>query len=136
MMRMEGPLSTEDGKLLVLEKGKTYDIKVNLLEKSGNNYPMASYFELASVQFEYYREKTNPGDSMDPGIPQTHLDYEIMFPAEDNNESSFYQYMGTHFQYIWDFPRHNNQGHIKLRVPNNRDAVIQTIRIWGFYDKS
>ena len=133
---INGPLATEDGKLLVLEKGKTYDIKVKLLEKSGNNYPDATHFELASVQFDYYREKTNPGDSMDPGIPQTHLDYEIMFPAEDNNESSFYQYMGTHFQYIWDFPRNNNHGHIKLRVPNNRDAVIQTIRIWGFYDKS
>ena len=130
------PLANDNNTLLVLEKGKTYDITVKLLEKNNNNYPMASHFELASVQFEYYREKTNPGDSMDPGIPQTHLDYEIMFPAEDNNESSFYQYMGTHFQYIWDFPRHNNQGHIKLRVPNNRDAVIQTIRIWGFYDKS
>ena len=129
-----GPLTSANG--LVLERGKTYNVIVKMLQKSGNNYFLASDFELASVQFEYYREKTNPGDSMDPGIPQTHLDYDIISPAEDNNESSFYQYMGTHFQYVWDFPRGNNKGHIKLRAPNNRDAVIQVIRIWGFYDKS
>ena len=129
-----GPLTSDNG--LVLEKGKTYTITVQLLEKSGNNYPLASSFEQASVQFEYYCQKENPDDSMDAGIPQAHLDYDIVFPAEDNNESSFYQYMGTHFQYVWDFPRGNNRGTLKLRAPNNRDAVIQVIRLWAFYDKS
>ena len=129
-----GPLTSANG--LVLERGKTYNVIVKILQKNGNNFDPASDFELASVQFEYYRESVNPGDSMDPGIPQTHLDYDIISPAEDNNESSFYQYMGTHFQYVWDFPRGNNKGQIQLRAPNNRDAVIQVIRIWEFYDKS
>lgn len=130
----KGPLTSANG--LVLEKGKTYDIIVKVLQKEGNNYPLASDFELASVQFDYYRQKDNPGDSMDPGIPQTHLDYEIVSPAEDNNESSFYLYMGANYQYVWDFPRYNNQGHIKLRAPYNRDAVINIIRLWAFFDKS
>lgn len=129
-----GPLTSANG--LVLERGKTYNVIVKMLQKSGNNYPLASDFELASVQFEYYRERVNPGDSMDPGIPQTHLDYEILYPVEENNESSFYLYMGANFQYVWDFPRGNNRGHIKLRAPNNRDAVISIIRLWAFYDKS
>ena len=128
-----GPTVGSNG--LVLTRGKTYDVKVWLREKKGSTYPLTSVYEISSVQLEYY-PLTEGGNSLDVGIPQSHLDYEIMAPVEDDAGSSFYQYMGANYQYIWDFPRHQNYGHLKLRTPNSRDAVIESIRLWGFKDNS
>ena len=128
-----GPTAGSQG--LVLERGKTYDVRVWLHEKKGGNYPLTSVYELSSIQLDYY-PLTEGGNSLDVGVPQSHLDYEIVTPVDDSAESSFYQYMGANYQYIWDFPRHQNYGHLKLRTPNSRDAVIEAIRFWGFKDNS
>jgi hypothetical protein len=75
--------------------------------------------ELASVQLLY--------KSVD-GIPQAHLSYEIESPLE----STFYQYPAHYAEYIWSFPRGYRTATIELQAPNNRDAVISVLRIWGF----
>ena len=123
----EGNGPTVGNQGLVLARGKTYDVKVSLKHKSGNTYPLTTTYELSSIQLDYYP---------DGGIPQSHLDYEIIAPAEDGAESSFYQYMGADYQYIWDFPRHQNVGHLKLRTPNSRDAIIEAIRFWAFKENN
>ena len=121
-----GPVVTNNG--VALEKGKTYDIFVEIREKKANNvYERTGKFELVNVQIDYF---------VYDDVPQAHLDYEIVSPAEDGNESTFYQYMGANFQYIWEFPRHNQEGHLRLRAPNSRSAEIERIRFWGFQDQS
>jgi len=127
-----GPAYNNEG--LVLSKGKTYDIKVNLFQKSGNNYVQATNYELLNLQFEYYVYED---------VPQGHLDYEVVYPAEDGYESSFYQYMGANYQYIWSFPRHfpenkaqGQDAHLRIRTPNSRDTVISVLRVWAFRDES
>ena len=114
------PLVNENG--LILEKGHTYTMTVHFYKSLNNGVEVPTDCELASVQLEYLSD----------GIPQSHLSYEI----QDPQESTFYQYLGNNAEYIWTFPRGCQTGTITLRAPNNRDAVINVIRLWGFKDLS
>ena len=112
------PMVSENG--LILEKGQTYTMTVHFYKSLNNGVEVPTDCELASVQLEYLSD----------GIPQSHLSYEIQEPQE----STFYQYLGNNAEYIWTFPRGCQTGTITLKAPNNRDAVINVLRIWGFWD--
>lgn len=104
---------------LILEKGKTYQIKVDFYQKDKNGNHIDTPCELAYVQFEY--ETVNY-------IPQKHLVAEPITPEE----SVIYPYMGNNAEYIWSMPRGTKEAIITLKAPNNKDAVIKVLRIWGF----
>lgn len=109
---------------LVLEKGQTYQMTVHFYkEKKAGVYVPITNYEIENVQLEYY---------VHDAVPQAHLDYEIIEPKAEGSESSFYQYLGANYQYIWSFPRGCTEGTISLKAPNTRDAVISVIRIWGY----
>ncbi len=112
------PLVNENG--LILEKGHTYTMTVHFYKSLNNGVEVPTDCELASVQLEYLSD----------GVPQSHLSYEIVEPEE----STFYQYLGNNAEYIWTFPRGCQTGVIELKAPNNRNAVINVLRIWGFKD--
>jgi len=112
------PLTSDNG--VILEKGKTYTMTVHLYKSLTNGVEVPTTCELTSVQLQYLLD----------GVPQSHLSYEIQEPQE----STFYQYLGNNAEYIWSFPRGCQTGIIKLKAPNNRDAVINVLRIWGFKD--
>ena len=105
---------------LILENGKTYKMTVRFYKNYVSGVPTeAPGCELVSVQLQYLSQDK---------IPQTHLNYAIESPEE----STFYPYQGNYGEYIWTFPRGCKEGTIELQAPNNRDAVINVLRIWGF----
>ena len=114
------PLTSNNG--VILEKGKTYTMTVHFYKSITSGVEVPTTCELTSVQLQYLLD----------GVPQSHLSYEIKAPQE----STFYQYLGNNAEYIWTFPRGCQTGTIELKAPNNRDAVINALRIWGFMDLS
>lgn len=111
------PGVSDDG--LVLEKGKKYKMTILLYTNYNGGVYTDTSSELASVQLLYKSED---------GIPQAHLSYEIESPEE----STVYQYPAHYAEYIWSIPRGYKTATIELQAPNNRDAVISVLRIWGF----
>lgn len=115
-----GAEPTKSSNGLVLEKGHTYNVDIELSGKD------ADKLNLYNIQFDYH---------MDNGKIHKHVSYSIGKPAE----STFYQYPGSQAEWIWAFPQDctyedapKKSANLQLKAPSDMDIIIRGITIKGF----
>lgn len=105
---------------LVLVAGNTYRINVEFYSKGPNNvHQVPETAELFYIQLNYYS---------DNGVPMKHLYAEPIEPEE----SQYYQYPGSAFEYIWSMPLGSKGGVLEIKAPNTRNVEINSIRMMAF----